>query len=74
MRWAGGGESGLSFGCGVPGLILGLQVVVVTTNVYICLLCFCMFEGACGIYFPAMGTLKAEYLPSALHDNILLPD
>jgi MFS family permease len=47
----------------LAGGIVSMVTVVMTESVFICLLCFCFFEGTCGIYFPAMGMLKAEYIP-----------
>lgn len=55
-------------------LVVGITafgIVVMSTNVYTCLACFCLFEGACGIYFPAMGMLKAEYIPDDTRSTIM---
>jgi hypothetical protein len=47
------------------------SIVLLTENVYLCLFCFCVFEGACGVYFPAMGMLKAEYIPDSTRSTIM---
>ena len=51
--------------------IVSMATVLVTGNPYICLFGFCAFEATCGIYFPAMGTLRGEYLPDDTRSTIM---
>ena len=55
----------------LAGGIAAMGIVVMSSSVYICLFCFCFFEGTCGIYFPAMGMLKAEYIPDNTRSTIM---
>lgn len=51
--------------------IVSMATVLVTGNPYVCLFGFCAFEATCGIYFPAMGTIRGEYLPNDTRSTIM---
>jgi len=42
-----------------------MAVPIFTTDTNTLLVAFCVFEAACGMYWPSMGTIKAMNLPSA---------
>eukprot|EP00727_Mastigamoeba_balamuthi_P007692 m51a1_g3543 putative protein (454) ;mRNA; f:986797-988607 len=42
-----------------------------TTATAVVLLCFTLFEGSCGVYFPSMGTLKGKYLPERSRSTLM---
>jgi MFS family permease len=35
------------------------------------LLCFCVFEGCVGLYFPCIGTLRSELIPDAVRSTVI---
>ena len=51
--------------------IVSMATVLLTGNPYVCLFGFCSFEATCGIYFPAMGMLRGEYLPNDTRSTIM---
>lgn len=67
LKWR--AESMMTLVLGVG--IVSMATVLVTGNAYVCLFGFCAFEATCGIYFPAMGTLRGEYLPNDTRSTIM---
>lgn len=51
--------------------VVAMATVLVTSNPYVCLFGFCSFEATCGIYFPAMGMIRGEYLPDDTRSTIM---
>ena len=45
----------------VSALCLSLPALVTSSGV-LALVCFFIFEAACGIYFPSMGIIKSKYV------------
>ena len=67
LKWRAEAMMALVLGVGV----VSMATVLMTGNAYICLFGFCAFEATCGIYFPAMGTLRGEYLPNDTRSTIM---
>ena len=67
LKWRAEAMMALVLGVG----IVSMATVLMTGNAYICLFGFCAFEATCGIYFPAMGTLRGEYLPNDTRSTIM---
>ncbi|KAJ3060859.1 hypothetical protein HK102_009334, partial [Quaeritorhiza haematococci] len=47
-----------------------LAVPLFTKSGPLVLLCFCLFELCCGIYFPTWGTLRASYVPNRIRATV----
>ncbi|KAI9315038.1 hypothetical protein DFJ73DRAFT_883086 [Zopfochytrium polystomum] len=40
-------------------------------DLFMCILAFCLFEACCGLYFPAIGTLRGKYIPEATRSTVM---
>lgn len=50
---------------------VALAVPVVVNSHAMSLMAFCVFELCCGIYFPAMGTMRGKYVPSEVRATMM---
>eukprot|EP00802_Teleaulax_amphioxeia_P013564 Tamp_13616.p1 GENE.Tamp_13616~~Tamp_13616.p1 ORF type:complete len:472 (-),score=126.06 Tamp_13616:287-1588(-) len=53
----------------VSALCLSLPALVTSSGV-LALVCFFIFEAACGIYFPSMGIIKSQYVPEEVRATL----
>lgn len=67
LKWRAEAMMSLVLGVG----IVAMAIVLLTSNAYVCLFAFCSFEATCGVYFPAMGMLRGEYLPNDTRSTIM---
>lgn len=51
--------------------VAAFLVVMIASDVAVTIACFCVFEACCGVYFPSIGMLKAEYLPDSTRATIV---
>lgn len=49
-----------------------LALAYLTHNVHVLYVLFVIFEGCCGVYFPAIGTLRSELFPEAHRASIMV--
>jgi len=53
----------------VSALCLSLPALVTSSGV-LALICFFIFEAACGVYFPSMGIIKSKYVPEEVRATL----
>jgi phage-related holin len=48
-----------------------LAVPIVSSNHNLVLAGFCVFEVACGVYFPSAGTMRSKYIPEEVRSTVM---